>query len=186
MIDLAHGVGRVYESPLPVWLYGVAAAATVLVSFFLRAVVRSAPRAQEPRTLVGESGARVIRAVLTATGLVGLFLMILSGLVVQDRGLSLAPLMFWIGLVIGTSALCAVASGVWQASNPWATIETFYRFEEPEPRSAPPWWIGPLLLYALFWFELVSGVGFDALAIVLVLLGYTLFVFTFRSRWGPA
>lgn len=29
---MAHGVGRVYESPLPVWLYLVGAAASVLIS----------------------------------------------------------------------------------------------------------------------------------------------------------
>ena len=35
-VVFAHGVGRVYESPLPVWLYLVGAAATVLISFAIR------------------------------------------------------------------------------------------------------------------------------------------------------
>src|SRR5687768_15591997 len=105
MIVFAHGVGRVYESPLPVWLYGVAAAVTVLLSFVLRAIVRAAPKEREPRHVIGEGGARAIRMILKVLGLVGLFLMMLAGLVVQDRGLSLAPLMFWIGLIVGTAAL---------------------------------------------------------------------------------
>ena len=168
------------------WLYGVAAAVTVLLSFVLRAVVTAAPKQREPRVLIGEGGAGAIRMVLKVVGLVGLLLMLLSGILVPDRGLSLAPLMFWIGLIVGTAALSAVVAGIWEASDPWASIEGFYRFETPEPSGAPPWWVGPVLLYALFWFELVSGVGFDALAIVFVLLGYSLFSFTFRSRWGPA
>lgn len=186
MIEFAHGVGRVYESPLPVWLYGVAAAATVLLSFVLRAVVTAAPKDRQPRVLMGEETARIFRVVLKVAGLLGLFLMLLSGILVPDRGLSLAPLMFWIKLVVGYAAVSAIVAGIWEASDPWATIEGFYRFETPEPKSAPPWWVGPVLLYALFWFELISGVGFDALAIVFVLLGYSLFSFTFRSRWGPA
>ena len=186
MFEFAHGVGRVYESPLPVWLYGVAAAATVLLSFILRAVVTAAPKEREPRVLLGERAAGVLRTILKVLGLAGLVLMLLSGILVPDRGLSLAPLLFWIGLIVGTAALSAIVAGIWEASDPWASIEGFYRFESPEARGAPPWWVGPLLLYALFWFELISGVGFDALAIVFVLFGYSLFSFTFRSRWGLA
>lgn len=186
MFELAHGVGRVYESPLPVWLYGVAAAATVLLSFVLRAVVTAAPKGREPRALMGEGAAGVIRMILKIVGLVGFFLMLLAGVLVPDRGLSLAPLMFWIGLIVGTAALCAIVDGIWDASDPWGSIEGFYRFEQPDPKSAPPWWVGPALLYGLFWFELISEVGFDALAIVIALLAYSLFSFTFRSRWGPA
>lgn len=186
MIELAHGVGRVYESPLPVWLYGVAAAVTVLLSFVLRAVVTATPKQREERVLMGEGATGALRIGLKVIGIAGLFLMLLSGILVPDRGLSLAPLMFWIGLIVGTAALSAVIAGVWEASDPWRSIEDLYRFETPEPRGAPPWWVGPVLLYALFWFELVSGVGFDALAIVFALLAYSLFSFTFRSRWGPA
>lgn len=186
MIDLAHGVGRVYESPLPVWLYGVGAAVTVILSFVLRALMVTAPKQREPRHLVGEKGAGIIRSALRVVALGGLLLMLLAGILVRDRGLSLAPLMFWIGLIVGTVALSALVAGIWEAADPWRTLEGFYRFEESEPRGVPPWWIGPVLLYGLFWFELVSGVGFDAVAIVMVLLGYSIFSFTFRARWGSA
>ena len=186
MIYLAHGVGRVYESPLPVWLYGVGAAVTVLLSFILRAAVTTAPREREPRTIIGPGAAGVIVTILQAVGLIGLVLMLMAGALVRDRGLSLAPLMFWIGLIVGTAMLSVVIDGIWRAADPCRSMEDFYRFEPPEERGAPPWWLGPLLLYGLFWFELVSGVGFEALAIVIVLLGYTLFSFTFRYRWGSA
>jgi hypothetical protein len=94
--------------------------------------------------------------------------------------------LFWIGLVVGTAAVCAIVDGVWRVADPWRSLEGFYRFEQPEARGAAPWWVGPLLLYGLFWFELVSGVGFDAVGVALVLLGYSLFVFTFRARVGDS
>jgi hypothetical protein len=186
MIELAHGVGRVYESPLPVWLYGVGAAVTVFLSFVLRAVVRSTPGERDAKVLMGERTTRVVVIGLRSVAVAGLVLALLSGIIVQDRGLSLAPLLFWIGLIVGTAALSAIVGGLWSVVDPWRTVENFYRFDEPEPGAAPPWWVGPVLLYGLFWFELVSGVGFDALAIVFVLVGYSLFSFSFRYRWGPA
>ncbi|MEA2451946.1 MAG: hypothetical protein QOG04_656 [Actinomycetota bacterium] len=186
MIELAHGVGRVYESPLPVWLYGVGAAVTVLLSFVLRAVVTSGPKDRSPKVVLGERGTAILIKVLRVVSCVVLALMVLAGIIVRNRGLSLAPLLFWIVLIVGTAAVSAVVAGVWPVANPWIALERFYRFEEPEPSGAPPWWLGPLHLYGLFWFELVSGVGFEAVAIVTVLVGYTLFSFTFRARWGAA
>lgn len=56
VLELAHGVGRVYESPLPVWLYGVGAAATVVISFLIRAAVRAEPTERTPVVLVGRQG----------------------------------------------------------------------------------------------------------------------------------
>ena len=182
--ELAHGVGRVYESPLPVWLYGVGAAATVAISFLIRAAVRTEPKERVPSVLVGPRGAAVVITVIRGAALGALFLTLVAGILVRDRGLSLAPLLFWIALIVGTAALCALIDGFWDAADPWATIERFYRLEDAAGTGAPPWWLGPLMLYTLFWFELVSGVGFDAVAVVVALFAYSLFVFTFRARWG--
>lgn len=62
-----------------------------------------------------------------------------------------------------------------------------YRDEDDRGRgTALPWWTGPALLFGLFWFELVSGRGFDPVAILVVVAGYTVFVLTFRPRAGAA
>ena len=184
LVELAHGVGRVYESPLPVWMYGVGAAATVVISFLIRAAVRAEPKARVPSVLVGPRAAAVALTIIRGAALGALFLTLLAGILVRDRGLSLAPLLFWIALIVGTAALCALIDGFWDAADPWATIERFYRLEDPAATATPPWWLGPLMLYALFWFELVSGVGFDAIAVVGALFAYSLYAFTFRARWG--
>ena len=184
VLEVAHGVGRVYESPLPVWLYGVGAAATVVISFLIRAAVSGEPKERVPSMLVGPRAATVLIRIIRGAALAALFLALLAGILVRDRGLSLAPLLFWIALIVGTAAVCALVDGFWDAADPWATIERFYRLEEAPGTTTPPWWLGPVMLYALFWFELVSGVGFDAVAVAVALFAYSLYAFSFRARWG--
>src|SRR5688500_6672240 len=117
MLELAHGVGRVYESPLPTWLYGLGAAITVLLSFFLRAAIKGPPKDHDPKVLVGASGARVTIAILKWGAFTAFFLTLLAGALVRDRGLSLAPLLFWVGLIVGVSILSTVVDGVWRAAD---------------------------------------------------------------------
>ena len=181
MIELAHGVGRVYESPLPTYLYGLGAAATVAASFVVRALARGEPQERVPRRLLGPGAARVITISLRVIALGGLLLAILSGILVRGQGLLPAPLLFWVGLIVLTVALNALVAGAWRAADPWALLDDVYRSRAPAPVD-PPWWLGPVLLYALFWFELVSDRGFDSAAIAVVLIVYSAFAFSFRAR----
>ena len=186
MIDLAHGVGRVYESPLPVWLYGVGAAATVVASFLIRALSRDELQTREPRKLAGPGFARGYGLVLRVLGVAGLVLIVASGAVVSGNGLFLAPILFWVALIVGVTALSALVAGTWEMADPWETIEGVYRLEAPTRAATPPWWLGPVLLYALFWFELVSEVGFDSKVVAGAVIAYSAYVFTFRARFGDA
>lgn len=170
---LAHGVGRVYESPIPVWLYGVGAGATVAASFLIRALSRDELRTRRARRLSGAGFARGAAVVLKIAGLVGLVLLLLSGALVEGRGLVLAPLLFWVALIVGLTALSAIVQGVWDRADPWRVLEQIYRTGDRPAPVAPPAWLGPLLLYGLFWFELVSGFGFDSRVVAGVALGYT-------------
>lgn len=184
---LAHGVGRVYELPIPLWLYLVGAAATVLVSFLLRILARET-RPLRPESIVARGRApRAFEVFLRGAALVLLLLTIVSGTVVGERGATFPTLVLWVGLVVGMTLLSAVMAGVWEAADPWAAIERFYRIEGAEVRRrVPPWWLGPLLLYGLFWFELVSGVAYESFWVVAVLVGYTIYAFTFRTPFGDA
>jgi hypothetical protein len=185
LIELAHGVGRVYESPIPTWAYALGAAATVAASFIVRAL---APDVREPKPekrLLGPGAARGIIIVLRVIGLVGLALALVSGVVVRSQGFTLPTLLFWVGLVIGMVILSAIVGGIWPHADPWAALERVYRIEGSEPAHRdPPWWLGPLLLYLLFWFELVSGRGFEATYVVVALALYSVFAFTLRPVFG--
>ncbi|HJR44669.1 MAG TPA: hypothetical protein VJ927_03635 [Actinomycetota bacterium] len=187
-IVVAHGVGRVYESPLPVWLYLVGAAATVLISFAIRSVAERRTEERPARTLMGPRGMNVFGAVLKVAGLAVIGLLAIFAIADPDPGFTAAPLLFWVILIIGTTVASALVGGVWRYANPWRTIESMYRVEEEDepvsPRRTLPWWVGPVLLYGLFWFELISGRGFDPVAILLVLLAYTLLALTLSARLG--
>jgi hypothetical protein len=189
-ILLAHGVGRVYQSPLPLWLYLAGAGATVAASFLLRAFVRDMAELRPEMKVAGTTFSIVTTRLLTGAGVFGLLLTLASGAFGADAGLSLASLLFWVGLVVGTVTLGTVMAGSWERIDPWATLERFYRTEEAEPspslqrRVESMWWIAPLTIYLLFWFELVSGVGFDSFWIVAGLLGYTLLVLSLRAPLG--
>ena len=185
---MAHGVGRVYELPLPLPLYLGGAALTVLASFLVRALVRQVPSERPAKLVAGPAAASRLLGFFRVTGLVVLGLVLLSSTLLSDRYFRFASLFFWIGLIILPVTVCALVGGLWERSNPWRTIEGFYRMEESPPAATrpPPWWVGPLLLYGLFWFELVSGVGFDPLPILIVVLGYTVFALAFQSRWGDS
>ena len=187
MTDLvvAHGVGRVYESPIPAYLYAVGAGLTVLLSFVLRALARGREPVARDRVVAGPAAERGLRVALKAAGLVGLTLAVAGAVLVDERGLTIAPLLFWVGLVVGTTTLCVLLGGAWDAADPWATLEGYYRIEDAgrEPAAAP-WWAGPLLVYGLFWFELVSGVGFEPAGVLGALVVYSVIVFSLRHRLG--
>jgi len=124
---------------------------------------------------MGPATADVLVALGRAVALIGLLLTVIFAVVDPERGFSVAPLLFWVGLVISTALLEAICAGIWTQTNAWTTLKDLLRL--PDRERQLPWWLGPLLVYVLFWFELVSGRGFDPLVIMVVLLAYTLFVF---------
>jgi hypothetical protein len=184
-VPLAHGVGRVFESPIPLYLYLITAGATVAASFLLQTARRGYSGVAWERRVAGPGATRLIRLGLRVAGLAGFSLALASGVVVRSEGFTLTTLSFWVGLIIGTMVVSAVIAGAWEASDPWSTLEEVYRIEDaPVKPRAVPWWVAPMGVYALFWLELVSGVGFVDFWIVMVLLGYSLVVFTFRNGAG--
>jgi hypothetical protein len=179
----AHGVGRVYESPLPLWLYLVGAAATVLISFLIRSLAERSPARGDGRVVAGPRTVARLLGVFRIAALAVLGLIVLFAFLDPEPGFTVTPLLFWVFLIVGTVLICSVIAGLWERTNPWATIESFYRLEGEtvdQGRSLPGW-LGPLLVYGLFWFELVSGRGFDPVAILLVVAAYTVFALSFRS-----
>lgn len=182
---LAHGVGRVYESPIPLWLYLAGAGLVVALSFVLRALSTGAPSELRERRVAGARPASIVRLVVKIGGVALLALMVIAGIVVRSEGLTTSSLLLWLGLVVGMVFLSSLAEGIWDAADPWATLEGLYRIEGVETtRRTPPWWLGPVLLYALFWFELISGVGFEDFWVVTVVIAYSIYAFSLRAAFA--
>lgn len=181
---LAHGVGKIYQSPLPLELYLLGAAATVLISFVLRIRHESLGQPAEAPVVFSRRTSVAILRFFKWAGVALISLILLFAVLNPDAGLSTAPLLFWLVLIITTVIACSVLGGLWERANPWRTLENWYSIDggDKPTQISPPWWLGPVFVYLLFWFELVSGKGFDPLVIVVVLLAYSLLVMTFRSR----
>lgn len=186
IVQFAHGVGRVYELPIPLWLYLVAAAGTVLVSFVIRTFASRDKDLRAPeRRVAGPGIARGVVLTLRGVALFFLVLTVAAGAFVREPGLGFATLSLWVGLVVGMTFLSSFLSDSWAAADPWATTERFYRLGEVDDGDLrPPWWTGAAAIYVLFWFELISGVGFDAFWVAVALGIYSLIVFSFRNRVG--
>lgn len=185
-LNLAHGVGRLYDLPVPLPLYLGGAALAVVAAFVVQALSRG--KTVPPRRRIASAGAakRLVSAA-SAVGLTWLLLLIVFAITDPGDGFTLAPLFFWVGFVVGGVLFAALVDGVWARSNPWSILDELARPPgDPPPSTRPPVWLGPFLVYALFWFELVSSKGFDPGFIVLVVVAYTLFAITFRSRFGES
>ncbi|HVF53505.1 MAG TPA: hypothetical protein VNC78_07830 [Actinomycetota bacterium] len=183
-LELAHGVGRTYELPLPLYVYISAAVAAVVIAFVIRAL-RPEPGPLRPeRRLAGGRGARGASVALLVVGVAGLVLCVASAIVDPGRGFTLPTMLFWVALVVGVTALSCIADGVWEAGDPWAAADAAWRLPGDETTRQPGAWLGPLTIYALFWFELVSGVGFEGRGVLIALVTYTVYSFAIRSLFG--
>ena len=186
-MELAHGVGRVYELPVPLYLYLFGAAATVAASFVI-AIGASGLREMTERQIGGTGAATTIASILKVLGLVALVLTIATGITDPEIN-STSARIFWVVLVVMMVIVDALVNGAWAVTDPWSTLESLWSSEEKEERE-PPWLLAPLGIYALFWFELVSGYGFEGRGVVLAVAVYTIYTLTLRTaypgRWHNA
>jgi hypothetical protein len=123
----AHGFGRLYNLPVPFWLYAWAASAALLLSFLLAAYFATAPaaRAGGSRDLGELALGRWLhraRPTLDALSLGLLLLCIASGLFGnRDPYRNFSMTFFWVVFVLGYSYLTALAGNSWPLLNPWRT-----------------------------------------------------------------
>ena len=125
----AHGFGRLYNLPVPFWLYAWAASAALLLSFLLAAYFASAPAA------VREGGSRDLgrqafgrwlrraRPALAALSLGLLLLCIASGLFGnRDPYRNFSMTFFWVVFVLAITYLTALLGDFYAALNPWRVL----------------------------------------------------------------
>ena len=181
----AHSFGRLYNLPVPLWLYLYGAAAALLASFLALAWF-GAQAAEAPATRASHAGWRMAwlahpliatSAKLISLGL--LLLAIISGFAgSQNPYLNFNMSGFWVGFVLGFAYLVALCGDLYARLNPWRLIvRGIERLSGPwTGKLAAPAWLGvwpALLLYMGFiWIELFGGTGPRQLSVLLC--GYTL------------
>jgi hypothetical protein len=182
---LAHGFGRLYNLPVPFWLYGWGASATLAVSFLLVAFFAAAPDAATPaagRDLTGSAWVRGLRRALPWLRRASVFLLLLcmaTALVgTRDAYRNFGMTFFWIVFVLFITYLSALLGDFYGALNPWRAlgdgIARYWRgFTRGRLSYPPAWgdWPALILFLGFIWLELF-GTG-RPVSLGLMLLGYT-------------
>ena len=164
----AHGFGRLYNLPVPFWLYGWGAAAALVLSFLLVGLFATSPQTAEPSASRDLSDAGRVRALRRALPLlkavsVSLLLLCIATALLGNRDpyRNFSMTFFWVVFLLGFTYLTAVLGNFYAALNPWRAM-TALLGRYARGRLHYPAWLGDwpaLALYLAFiWFELF-GLG---------------------------
>ncbi|MEQ1439544.1 hypothetical protein AAG565_09275 [Fontimonas sp. SYSU GA230001] len=184
----AHSFGRIYNLPVPFWMYAYGAAAALVLSFLVVAWFGTAPAPAAPAASGQQSGVLALRGLrrlhvpqlLRALALSGLLLCVLTGFWgTRDPYRNFNMTFFWVVFVLGFAWLTALVGDVYALLNPWRTLAAlvgrvwtdFTRGRIRYPRKLAYW--PALALYMVFiWVELFGFTRPQSLAGWLT--GYTL------------
>jgi hypothetical protein len=131
----AHGFGMRYDLPLPLLLWIIGAASTVLLSFFFVAIfVRWNPGTEAPaevNLLRWKTGrvisGRAFRFIARLCAVGALIVIVVAGMFGdQIPTRNLAPTAIWIAWWVGFSYLSAFVGNIWCVINPWAALFEWY------------------------------------------------------------
>ncbi len=181
---LAHSFGRLYNLPVPFWLYLYGAAAALAVSFLVIAYFANAQTA-EPNRRAREIGDSVwvrrlrwlrLLPALELFSVCGLLLCMATGFLgTKDSFANFNMTFFWVVFVLGFAYLTALAGDLYAVINPWKVVvegwERFAasplrgRFEYPQGLGYYP----ALFFYMVFvWIELFAATQPFSLAAMLL------------------
>ena len=128
-VAAAHGFGRLYNLPVPFWLYAWGATAALLVSFLLvlyfvaRPVGASAVTARDLTPRWHASGLRRALPLLKLFSALLLLLCIATAWFGnRDPYRNFSMTFFWVVILLGLSYFTALAGNVYAVLNPWRVI----------------------------------------------------------------
>lgn len=125
---LAHGFGRLYNLPVPFWLYAWGAGAALLLSFLLVAYFATSPTtsasaAPRDHRLIGTDALRRLLPALRVLSVLLLLLCIATGLFGnRDPLRNFSMTFFWVVFLLGLTYLTALVGDIYAALNPWRVL----------------------------------------------------------------
>lgn len=126
-LAMAHSFGRLYNLPVPFWMYLYGAAAALAVSFVLIGyfvTVGAAVSEKRPRDLRDAAWVRLLRRLrliplLKWVGMLGLLMCLLTGFFGSDNPyFNFSMTFFWIVFVLGFTYLTACVGNLYTSINP--------------------------------------------------------------------
>jgi len=159
-VACAHSLVTPYDLPIPFSLYVYTCAITLLLTFAVLAFVPTAPigleRASRPvirlgrlLPVVGQTGAVALLGLTIAAGLCG----------TPSPVANIAPTLFWVGMMLGLTAVTAVLGDVFQIVNPWRVLLRLLHVGARPVLRYPPAlasWPAFTCYLALSWLELMA------------------------------
>ncbi|MGH8528884.1 MAG: hypothetical protein ACRETN_03435 [Nevskiales bacterium] len=179
----AHSFGRIYNLPMPFWMYIYGAAAALVLSFLLVAYFVTAQLSVHPRSRANARDTRwllvlrqpwLLRA-LRFISVAGLLLCLLTGFFGnRNPYINFNMTFFWVVFVLGFAYLTALIGDLYAAINPWRVlaqglergIKGFTRGRLHYPERLAYW---PALAFymAFIWIELFAHTRPLSLAVIL-------------------
>jgi hypothetical protein len=193
----AHGIVARTDLPIPVWLFGWAAAVVLIVSFAALAALWPNPRLQRdvPRRRLFRTPV-VVDVVAGSAGLAALGVTVYAGLVgVQDALGNLEPtviyVVFWVGMVVAS----VLFGDVWRLLSPWRSLARVASWvsrklssgEPPAPLEYPAWlgrWPAAAGIFLFAWVELTYVNKDDPSTLAIMVLAYVVVMLVGMALYG--
>lgn len=175
----AHGIGETYSLPIPLEYYILGAATAVAISFFALSLFAQRKDTLPVEKSLSVPGLPYVIKALRGLGLGLIILTIFTGLLGADQpSRNFSTGYFWVFFFVGYALFSALIGNIWNKLNPWHPLISLILQRAHAHKTLPAWteYIPVILLYALAWWELVSGYSSAPMIIGSVLLFYTLYI----------
>ena len=177
----AHAFGKLYNLPVPFWMYLFGSAATLIVSFLIIGyfLTKNGEEVAYPKIRIPVLHLSMKKLPIGIAKSISIFLFsltILTGLIGTDSSyFNFNMTFFWIFLVLGTTYLTALIGNVWTIINPWKILaEAFECISKKEIKGIITYpenftYYPALITYFLFiWIELFANTTPFSLSLLLV------------------
>ncbi|MEX0667380.1 MAG: hypothetical protein WD313_03535, partial [Acidimicrobiia bacterium] len=195
---VAHGIGGRLDLPVPLTFLAAGAAAVLIITFIALATLWPQARLQDGPT--ARTPGRTVRlGGLNILGVVGLSLVIVSGVATLARGgdelgaRNIGPILMWVYFWLVVPFLGAFLGDLYTGINPWRTLSRWLGIGEVERPGSDVTvglglkaglWPGAVILVAVAWFELVYPESGDPASIAIAAVLYSAFLLTMIARYG--
>lgn len=199
----AHGFGKRYDLPIPLWLYITGAGLAVGLSFVV--MILAANRAPGVKGIwqrdlleapgLGWLGHPLLREAVGAFG-IAVFLLVIAagGLGKQDVFKNIAPVAVWVLWWVGMAFIAALLGNLWDLLNPWSTLWRWgaalrlpIMRAETRRRDWPARcgkWPAFVLFLVFAWIELVWTHSEHPRSIALLIAAYSAITWTGMAVYG--
>lgn len=184
----AHGIGGRTDLPVPLTYFLTGGAVVLILSFGALAALWPDPRLQAEPDLrpVTIPGFRVLTNIVGAVGVVGLAIVIASGIVgTNNSARNPASVLVWVGFWLVVPFASVLFGNLYRFLNPWRRVSEWLGVGSHDPVSPDLGvWIAGGLFFAFTWFELVFPDSGEPRTVAALAIGYTLIMFFSIDRMG--